>query len=114
MLNASKLRYTLYRSLIGIILLSRMSLRYIEGCQTLSTGRNGARPLRPVPLIEKLLNIPVTGVPETLMVGLPYGRELLIVVIEESCQLFTAYLTNALSLWLNVGAQTQDSTKRWG
>src|ERR1039457_1492968 len=89
MLKISKLRLSLYRSLIGIILLRRMSSRYIDGCHTLFTGQNGTRVLKPVPLTEKVLNIPSTGgVLDRLTVALPYGRALFIVVIEESSQLF--------------------------
>ena len=40
----------------------------------------------------KVLNMPATGVSLNEIVGLVYGRELLIVVSEESCQLFTKYL----------------------
>ena len=36
--------------------------------------------------------MPVTGVSVVRMVALPYGRALLMVVTEESCQLFTTYL----------------------
>ena len=92
MLNTSRLFVFLYRSVIGKILLRRMSDWTCGGCHTLSTGKNGTRPLKPMPFSEKLLNIPVTGVSLTLTVGLPYGRSPLNVVTEESSQLFTAYL----------------------
>ncbi len=62
----------------------------------------------------KLLNIPATGVSLTLMVGLAYGRELLIVVIEESSQLFTTYLANAPLRCVKVGVHNQENTKRCG
>ena len=89
MLKASKLRYNLKRSLMGIILLMRRSSRIMAGCITVFGAQKGTRPLKPVPLIEKLLNIPVTGVSLKLIFALEYGRALLNVMMEETCQLFT-------------------------
>jgi len=72
MLNASKLRESLYRSLNGRILLRRISSRYDAGCKTLFTGKNGTRLPNPEPLIEKVLNCPGTTTVElSKIVGLP-------------------------------------------
>src|SRR5947208_69731 len=105
-LNTSKLMYIRVRSRIGTILLSRASARYDGGVRRLPTGQNGTRLLRPLPERLVVLYIPGTGTSVRRTVAVT-GRPLPIVLMAESCQLFSRRLRAGLPLRTGVGAQTK-------
>src|SRR5438128_775079 len=95
-----------------MILLIRASARYEGGVRRLPTGQNGTRLLRPLPERLVVLYIPATGT-SVRRTDAVTGRPLPMVLIAESCQLFSRPLSIALAWRTGVGAQTKLYTRRW-